>query len=188
MFKEWRETRLVRKKKASPLGLPQRDPSLPHQYTRGLYSSREPWQISSVTEKGRGERRMGGRGRRMMNGLYGTSTSSSLPSMWSPSTFLSEFRLDFQWEGLRITNAPKKIFCSSNSIGQPHRDLEPRVLTGTESPDPQLPWVPSAAMKGKDLDAQLCDCRLISAQLCPGSAVVTLHGAQGLTHSWRDMF
>ena len=97
-------------------------------------------------------------------------------------------KLEFQrWEGLGIKNVPKEIFWSSSSIGQPHRDPEPGVLTGTESPDPRLPWLLSAATKRKDLDAQLCNCGLISAQPCRGSIVAIVHGAHGLTQLERHV-
>ena len=43
-------------------------------------------------------------------------------------------------------------------------------------------------MKRKNLDAQLCDCGVISVQPWPGRVVVTVHDANRLTHSWRDTF
>lgn len=66
-------------------------------------------------------------------------------------SFYFPFRAPNLPEGLRFTNAPREVFCSS-STGESHRDLEPRVLIGTGNSDPHLSWVPSAAMKGKDLD------------------------------------
>ena len=67
-------------------------------------------------------------------------TAPLLPSMWSPHTSLSEFQTAFQgWEDLGFTNTQKEIFCSSSSsIGQPHRNLGPRILTDTENPRPSF--------------------------------------------------
>ena len=145
MFKEWGETRLIQKKKVSPLGLPQRDPHQGSLFFQGATKS-------FICDRERcGKRRMGGREKEMMDRLWNLCIILPPPPCGLPLLPFQSSRLAFQWEGLRFTNVPREIFCSS-SIGESQRHLEPRVLTGTGNPDPHLSWVPSAAMKGKDLD------------------------------------
>lgn len=122
-----------------------------------------------------------------MDGLRGISTPSSPPlhvaSLYFPLRAPNLTSSGRTWE----SQMPQKIFWGSSSIGQAHRDLELGVFTGTERADPPLPWVLSAATKGKDLDAQLCDCGLNSAQLCHGRVVAIFHSAHRLTQLERHV-
>lgn len=63
-------------------------------------------------------------------------TILSSPPCDLPTVPFQSPKLDFQWwEGVGFTNTPKEISCSSSSsLRKPPRNLEPGVLTHTESP------------------------------------------------------